>query len=288
MQIESFFDPATWTVSYLLLDTCTMNCAIIDSVLDYDPKSGRTRTSSADRVIARVRELNASLQWILETHVHADHLSAAPYLKAQLGGQVAIGAQITAVQKVFGKLFNAGDNFATDGSQFDRLFADNESFNIGALEVRALHTPGHTPACMSYVVSDDEASVAFVGDTLFMPDYGTARCDFPGGDARTLYRSIQRILSLPGETRLYMCHDYLPGGREVKFVSTVAEERAENIHIHAGVDEDAFVAMRQARDATLDMPVLILPSVQVNLRAGQLPAPEANGTRYIKIPINAL
>ena len=288
MQIESFFDPATWTVSYLLLDTCTMNCAIIDSVLDYDPKSGRTRTRSADRVIARVRELNASLQWILETHVHADHLSAAPYLKAQLGGQVAIGAQITAVQKVFGKLFNAGDNFATDGSQFDRLFADNESFNIGALEVRALHTPGHTPACMSYVVSDDEASVAFVGDTLFMPDYGTARCDFPGGDARTLYRSIQRILSLPGETRLYMCHDYLPGGREVKFVSTVAEERAENIHIHAGVDEDAFVAMRQARDATLDMPVLILPSVQVNMRAGQLPAPEANGTRYIKIPINAL
>ena len=288
MQIESFFDPATWTVSYLLLDTCTMNCAIIDSVLDYDPKSGRTRTSSADRVIARVRELNASLQWILETHVHADHLSAAPYLKAQLGGQVAIGAQITAVQKVFGKLFNAGDNFATDGSQFDRLLADNESFNIGALEVRALHTPGHTPACMSYVVSDDEASVAFVGDTLFMPDYGTARCDFPGGDARTLYRSIQRILSLPGETRLYMCHDYLPGGREVKFVSTVAEERAENIHIHAGVDEDAFVAMRQARDATLDMPVLILPSVQVNMRAGQLPAPEANGTRYIKIPINAL
>ena len=288
MQIEGFFDPATWTVSYLLLDTCTMNCAIIDSVLDYDPKSGRTRTSSADRLIARVRELDASLQWILETHVHADHLSAAPYLKAQLGGQVAIGAQITAVQKVFGKLFNAGDDFASDGSQFDRLLADNESFNIGALEVRALHTPGHTPACMSYVVSDDEASVAFVGDTLFMPDYGTARCDFPGGDARTLYRSIQRILSLPGETRLYMCHDYLPGGREVKFVSTVAEERAENIHIHAGVDEDAFVAMRQARDATLDMPVLILPSVQVNMRAGQLPAPEANGTRYIKIPINAL
>ena len=288
MQIEGFFDPATWTISYLLLDTRTMNCAIIDSVLDYDPKSGRTRTSSADRLITRVRELDASLQWILETHVHADHLSAAPYLKAQLGGRVAIGAQITAVQKVFGKLFNAGDDFATDGSQFDCLLADNESFNIGALEVRALHTPGHTPACMSYVVSDGEASVAFVGDTLFMPDYGTARCDFPGGDARTLYRSIQRILSLPGETRLYICHDYLPGGREVKFVSSVAEERAENIHIHAGVDEDAFVAMRQARDATLEMPVLILPSVQVNMRAGQLPAPEVNGTRYIKIPINAL
>ena len=288
MQIEGFFDPATWTVSYLLLDTRTMNCAIIDSVLDYDPKSGRTSTRSADRLVARVRELDASLQWILETHVHADHLSAAPHLKAQLGGRVAIGAQITAVQKVFGKLFNAGDDFATDGSQFDRLLADNESFKVGALDVRALHTPGHTPACMSYVVSDGEASVAFVGDTLFMPDYGTARCDFPGGDARTLYRSIQRILSLPGETRLYMCHDYLPGGRDVKFVSTVAEERAENIHIHAGVDEDTFVAMRQARDATLEMPVLILPSVQVNMRAGQLPAPEANGTRYIKIPINAL
>ena len=288
MKIEGFFDPATWTVSYLLLDTRTMNCAIIDSVLDYDPKSGRTSTRSADRLVARVRELDASLQWILETHVHADHLSAAPHLKAQLGGRVAIGAQITAVQKVFGKLFNAGDDFATDGSQFDRLLADNESFKVGALDVRALHTPGHTPACMSYVVSDGEASVAFVGDTLFMPDYGTARCDFPGGDARTLYRSIQRILSLPGETRLYMCHDYLPGGRDVKFVSTVAEERAENIHIHAGVDEDTFVAMRQARDATLEMPVLILPSVQVNMRAGQLPEPEANGTRYIKIPINAL
>ena len=200
MKIEGFFDPATWTVSYLLLDTRTMNCAIIDSVLDYDPKSGRTSTRSADRLVARVRELDASLQWILETHVHADHLSAAPHLKAQLGGRVAIGAQITAVQKVFGKLFNAGDDFATDGSQFDRLLADNESFKVGALDVRALHTPGHTPACMSYVVSDGEASVAFVGDTLFMPDYGTARCDFPGGDARTLYRSIQRLLSYPPNT----------------------------------------------------------------------------------------
>jgi len=288
LQIEGFFDPTTWTVSYLVLDTHTMACAIVDSVLDYDPKSGRTGTASADRLIARVRELNATLQWILETHVHADHLSAAPYLKENLGGQVAIGAHITAVQKVFGKLFNAGADFARDGSQFERLLANNETFMIGSLEVRAMHTPGHTPACMTYVVSDGAESVAFVGDTLFMPDYGTARCDFPGGDARTLYRSIQRILSLPATTTLYMCHDYLPGGREPKFVSTVAEQRAANIHIHDGVGEDEFVAMRQTRDATLEMPVLILPSVQVNMRAGNLPEPESNGTRYIKIPLNAL
>ncbi len=288
MQIEGFFDPATWTVSYLVLDTRTMTCAIVDSVLDYDPKSGRTGTASADRLIARVRELNATLQWILETHVHADHLSAAPYLKEKLGGQVAIGAHITAVQKVFGTLFNAGSDFARDGSQFERLLADNETFTIGSLEVRTMHTPGHTPACMTYVVNDGAESVAFVGDTLFMPDYGTARCDFPGGDARTLYRSIQRILSLPATTTLYMCHDYLPGGREPKFVSTVAEQRAENIHIHEGVGEDEFVAMRQKRDASLEMPVLILPSVQVNMRAGELPEPESNGTRYIKIPLNAL
>ena len=288
MQIEGFFDPGTWTISYLLLDTRTMNCAIVDSVLDYDPKSGRTGTTSADRLIARVRERNATLQWILETHVHADHLSAAPYLKGNLGGQVAIGTQITAVQKVFGTLFNAGTDFARDGSQFDRLLADNETFRIGSLEARAMHTPGHTPACMTYVVSDGEESAAFVGDTLFMPDYGTARCDFPGGDARTLYRSIQRILSLPATTTLYMCHDYLPGGREPKFVTTVAEQRATNIHIHEGIGEDEFVAMRQKRDAALDMPVLILPSVQVNMRAGELPEPESNGTRYIKIPLNAL
>ncbi len=288
MKIEGFFDPATWTISYLLLDTRTMSGAIIDSVLDYDPKSGRTGTASADRLIERVRELNATIQWILETHVHADHLSAAPYLKEQLGGQVAIGAHITAVQKFFGKLFNAGADFARDGSQFDRLLADDETFTIGSLKARAMHTPGHTPACLTYVVSDGEESVAFVGDTLFMPDYGTARCDFPGGDARTLYRSIQRILSLPETTTLYMCHDYLPGGREPKFVTTVAEQRAANIHIREGVGEDEFVTMRQKRDASLEMPVLILPSVQVNMRAGNLPEPESNGTRYIKIPLNAL
>jgi glyoxylase-like metal-dependent hydrolase (beta-lactamase superfamily II) len=292
LQVEGFFDAATWTVSYLVLDTATRQCALIDSVLDYDPKSGRTAHTSADKLVARVQQLGAQVQWILETHVHADHLSAAPYLKQQLGGRIGIGAHITAVQQVFGALFNAGADFARDGRQFDQLFADGEAFHIGSLPARALHTPGHTPACMTYVVADGDgpqpAGAAFVGDTLFMPDYGTARCDFPGGDARMLYRSINRVLSLPPDTRLYMCHDYLPGGRELRFVSTVAEQRAHNIHVRNGISEDAFVAMRHARDATLDMPTLILPSVQVNMRAGQLPAPEANGTRYIKIPLNAV
>ncbi len=292
LHVEGHFDPATWTVSYIVLDTGTRQCALIDSVLDYDPKSGRTRHASADRLIARVRELGANVQWILETHVHADHLSAAAYLKQQLGGRVGIGNQITVVQKVFGTLFNAGSSFAHDGRQFDHLFADDEAFQIGGLSARAMHTPGHTPACMTYVVSSGSGAqadvAAFVGDTLFMPDYGTARCDFPGGDARTLYRSINRVLSLPADTRLYMCHDYLPGGREVQFVSTVADEREHNIHVRNGISEEAFVAMRHARDATLDMPVLILPSVQVNMRAGELPEPEANGQRYLKIPLNAV
>jgi glyoxylase-like metal-dependent hydrolase (beta-lactamase superfamily II) len=288
MQVEGFFDPKTWTVSYLVFDTETKQCALIDSVLDYDPKSGRTGTGSADKLIARVKELGASVQWILETHVHADHLSAAPYLKEKLGGRVAIGSGITTVQDVFGKLFNAGPGFARDGSQFDRLLDDGEAFAIGSLRARAMHTPGHTPACMTYIVSDGEESAAFVGDTLFMPDYGTARCDFPGGDARTLYRSINRVLSLPPDTRLYMCHDYQPNGREVRFVSTVAEEREQNIHVRDGISEEEFTAMRTKRDATLEMPVLILPSVQVNMRAGRLPEPEDNGRRYLKIPINAL
>jgi glyoxylase-like metal-dependent hydrolase (beta-lactamase superfamily II) len=288
MQVEGFFDPETWTVSYIVLDTDTKQCALIDSVLDYDPKSGRTQTRSADRLIARVHELGASVAWILETHAHADHLTAAPYLKQQLGGQSAIGRHITAVQQVFGKLFNAGAGFARDGSQFDHLFTDDEAFRIGRLEARAMHTPGHTPACMSYVVSDAAETVVFVGDTLFMPDYGTARCDFPGGDARTLFRSINKLLSLPPETRLYMCHDYQPGGREVQFVSTVAEEREKNVHVRNGISEEEFVAMRQARDATLEMPTLILPSVQVNMRAGELPEPEDNGIRYLKIPLNAV
>lgn len=288
MQVEAFFDPDTWTLSYIVLDRDTRQCALVDSVLDYDPKSGRTRHASADKLIERVRALGATVQWILETHVHADHLSAAPYLKQQLGGQTAIGRQITTVQKVFGTLFNAEPEFARDGRQFDRLLDDGESFSIGGLQARALHTPGHTPACMSYVVSDGQETAAFVGDTLFMPDYGTARCDFPGGDARTLYRSINKVLSLPAQTTLYMCHDYLPGGRELQYKTTVAEQRAQNIHVRDGISEDEFVAMRQARDATLAMPTLILPSVQVNMRAGELPPPEDNGTRYIKIPLNAL
>ena len=292
LQVEGFFDPATWTVSYIVLDKATNQCALIDSVLDYDPKSGRTSHASADLLIARVRELGATVQWILETHVHADHLSAAPYLKQQLGGKLGIGEHIKTVQSVFGRLFNAGSDFARDGRQFDHLFADEEGFSIGSLQARAMHTPGHTPACMTYVVSAgegvDRTSAAFVGDTLFMPDYGTARCDFPGGDARTLYRSINKVLSLPPETLLYMCHDYQPGGREVQFVSTVADERAQNVHVRNGISEEEFVAMRHARDATLGMPTLILPSVQVNMRAGQLPEPEDNGTRYIKIPLNAV
>jgi len=287
-QVEGYFDPATWTVSYIVFDNATKQCALVDSVLDYDPKSGRTGTASADRLVARVRELGATVQWILETHVHADHLSAAPYLKQQLGGQVGVGSRITSVQAVFGKLFNAGADFPRDGSQFDHLFEDGEVFSIGSLLARVMHTPGHTPACVSYVVTDGAETVAFVGDTLFMPDYGTARCDFPGGDASTLYRSINKLLALPPQTRLYMCHDYQPGGREVRFISTVAEERETNVHVRDGISEEEFVAMRKARDAGLDMPTLILPSVQVNMRGGRLPEPEDNGTRYIKIPLNAV
>ena len=288
LQVEGFFDPATWTVSYIVLDKGTKQCALVDSVLDYDPKSGRTSHASADQLIARVRELGATVQWILETHVHADHLSAAPYLKQELGGQLGIGQHITAVQKVFGSLFNAGSDFARDGRQFDHLFSDGETFLIGGLQARAMHTPGHTPACMTYVVEDGAQTAAFVGDTLFMPDYGTARCDFPGGDARTLFRSINKVLSLPPETQLYMCHDYQPGGREVQYVSTVGDEREKNVHVRNGISEEEFVAMRRARDATLGMPTLILPSVQVNMRAGELPPAEDNGMRYIKIPLNAV
>lgn len=292
MQIEGFFDPGTWTVSYIVLDRATRHCALIDSVLDFDAKSGRTSTTSADKLVARVKELGGQVQWILETHVHADHLSAAPYLKKQLGGKLGIGEQITTVQGVFGTLFNESADFARDGRQFDHLFADGEAFTIGALRARAMHTPGHTPACMTYVVSDGEGidapAAAFVGDTLFMPDYGTARCDFPGGDARTLYRSINKVLSLPPQTVLHMCHDYQPGGREVRFTSTVAEEREHNVHVRNGISEEEFVAMRHARDATLGMPALILPSVQVNMRAGELPRAESNGVRYLKIPLNAV
>lgn len=288
MQIEAYFDEATSTVSYIVVDSQTMQCAVIDSVLDYDPKSGRTSTTSADRLMARVKALGATVSWHLETHVHADHLSAASYLRQHLGGHIAIGAQIRTVQKVFGTLFNAGEEFVRDGRQFDRLFDDGDTFAIGSLQGRVIHTPGHTPACLTYVIGDEREQAAFVGDTLFMPDYGTARCDFPGGDARTLYRSINRVLSLPPETPLYLCHDYRPGGRELRYVTTVAEQRAHNIHVRDGISEDAFVTMRSTRDATLDMPTLILPSVQINMRAGELPPAEDNGMRYLKIPLNAL
>ncbi|MCV4285243.1 MBL fold metallo-hydrolase [Pseudomonas capsici] len=288
LYVEGLFDSHTWTISYLVMDLVSKQCALIDSVLDYDPKSGRTATESADRLIERVKALEASVQWILETHVHADHVSAAPYLKRQLGGQIAIGSHITAVQQVFGKLFNAPEDFARDGTQFDVLLDDEGAFSIGSLQARALHTPGHTPACMTYLVQIGDETVAFVGDTLFMPDYGTARCDFPGADARTLYRSIHRILSLPPQTRLFMCHDYLPNGRELQYMTTVAEQRASNIHVHEGIDEDAFVKMRETRDATLEMPVLMLPSVQINMRCGHFPEPEDNGVSYLKIPLNVL
>ncbi|GFM54717.1 Metallo-beta-lactamase [Pseudomonas cichorii] len=288
LYVEGLFDSHTWTISYLVMDLVSKQCALIDSVLDYDPKSGRTATESADRLIERVKVLEASVQWILETHVHADHVSAAPYLKRQLGGQIAIGSHITAVQQVFGKLFNAPEDFARDGTQFDVLLDDEGAFSIGSLQARALHTPGHTPACMTYLVQIGDETVAFVGDTLFMPDYGTARCDFPGADARTLYRSIHRILSLPPQTRLFMCHDYLPNGRELQYMTTVAEQRANNIHVHEGIDEDAFVKMRETRDATLEMPVLMLPSVQINMRCGHFPEPEDNGVSYLKIPLNIL
>lgn len=283
--IKAFFDKATNTVSYVVHDSQSLRGAIIDSVLDYDPASGRTSFSSADAIIAYVGEKELVIDWLLETHAHADHLSAAPYLQQKLGGQIAIGATITKVQDVFGKLFNLGDGFAHDGADFDRLFEDGDHFKIGNLDVTVLHVPGHTPADLAYVIGD----AVFVGDTMFMPDYGTARADFPGGDARTLFRSLRRLLELPPETRLFMCHDYLPEGRDhYLWETTVAEQRARNVHAHDGISEDAFVAMREARDVGLDMPRLILPSVQVNIRAGHLPEPEANGTRYLKIPLNML
>ncbi|MFN4163424.1 MAG: MBL fold metallo-hydrolase [Ferrovibrio sp.] len=283
--VKAFFDEATFTVSYVVVDPSSKVCAVVDSVLDFDPASGRTHRESADAVIAYVQGEGLKVEWILETHVHADHLSAAPYLKQKLGGKLGIGFNITVVQNTFGKVFNAGTDFARDGSQFDHLFTDGESFSIGNIKARAIHTPGHTPACMAYVIGD----AAFVGDTLFMPDYGTARCDFPGGDARQLFRSIQKLFALPPETRLFMCHDYkAPGRNEYRWETTVAEERAHNIHVRDGIGEDEFVAMRTKRDATLDMPRLILPSVQVNMRAGHMPPAEANGVRYLKLPVDAL
>ncbi len=284
-EIAGFFDAATFTVTYVVHDPASGDAAIVDSVLDFDSSSGRTATTSADAVIDYVTSHNLKVMWLLETHAHADHLSAAPYLQQKLGGKIAIGEHITTVQQVFGKLFNAGTEFERDGSQFDALFKDGDTFTIGNLPVTVMHVPGHTPACLAYVVGE----AVFVGDTMFMPDYGTARADFPGGDARALFRSLRRILALPPETRLFMCHDYLPKGRsEYVWETTVAAEREGNIHAHDGITEDEFVAMREARDATLDMPRLILPSVQVNMRAGHLPPPDDNGITYLKLPVNAV
>jgi len=281
--VTHFFDEPTNTFSYVVQDHDSSACAIIDSVLDFDYAAGRTDVRSANQIIAFVREKRLEVAWILETHVHADHLSAAPYLHEQLGGKTGIGAHIVEVQEIFGKAFNAGTEFARDGSQFDALFNEGDTFTIGSLEGRVLHTPGHTPACLTYVIGD----AAFVGDTLFMPDYGTARCDFPGGDARTLYHSIQKVLSLPEQTRLFLCHDYKAPGRDAyQHETTVAEQRQANVHVHDGISEEEFVKMRTERDATLGMPRLIIPSVQVNMRAGELPPAEDDGQVYLKVPIN--
>jgi len=283
--VRGFFDKATYTISYVVSDPATGHCAIVDSVLDFDPKSGRTSTASADELIGYIEDRKLTVEWILETHAHADHLSAAPYLKEKLGGRTAIGEHITTVQAAFKKVFNEDDRFRTDGSQFDHLFIDGETFNIGDLEARVVHTPGHTPACISYVIGD----ACFVGDTLFMPDYGTARCDFPGGDAGVLYRSIRKLFELPDETRMFMCHDYMSPTRDFHaWETTVREERRHNVHVHEGIEEEHFVDLRTARDKTLDMPNLILPSVQVNMRAGEKPPAEDNGVSYLKLPMDLL
>lgn len=284
--VRSFFDEATFTISHVVRDPETRAAAIIDSVLDYDQASGRTRNTSADALIDYVKSEGLEIQWLLETHAHADHLSAAPYLQEKLGGQLAIGREIVTVQEVFGKIFNEGTEFRRDGSQFDRLFNDGDRFRIGNLEATVLHVPGHTPACLAYVIGD----AIFPGDTMFMPDYGTARCDFPGGDARTLYRSIKRLTALPDESRVFLCHDYKapPARNEYVWETTIGAQRQSNIHVRDGISEDEFVEMRTRRDATLSMPKLILPSVQVNMNGGRLPAPEDNGVSYLKVPLNTL
>lgn len=283
-EVKAFFDEATNTISYVVKDPASSACAVVDSVLDFDYASGHVSYDSADEVIAYVRENGLTTEWLLETHVHADHLSAAPYIQQKLGGKIGIGDRIVVVQDTFGKVFNEGTEFQRDGSQFDRLFADGDSYSIGSLCGYAMHTPGHTPACMTHVIG----GAAFVGDTLFMPDAGTARADFPGGDAHELYRSIKKVLALPPQTRLFMCHDYGPNGRDIRWETTVGEERTHNIHLRDGVSEDAFVAARTARDATLTMPRLIIPSLQVNMKAGQLPEPDKAGKRFLKVPLNGL
>lgn len=283
-EIEAFFDQATNTISYVVSDPDSAACAVIDSVMDIDYAAGRISHGHADEIIAYVRKKGLTVEWLIETHVHADHLSAAPYIQQALGGKLGIGRGITIVQDTFGKVFNEGTEFRRDGSQFDRLFDDGDTYRIGGMTAFAMHTPGHTPACMTHVIGD----AAFVGDTLFMPDGGSARADFPGGDAGTLYDSIQKVLALPDRMRLFMCHDYAPNGREIRWETTVAEEKADNIHVGGGKTREAFVAMRQARDATLDMPRLIMPSLQVNMRAGRLPPPDKDGRTFLKVPINAL
>lgn len=283
-EVTAFFDPATNTISYVVRDPASRACAVIDSVMDIDYAAGRIAYDHADAIIAFVRRHGLEVEWLIETHAHADHLSAAPYIQRELGGRLGIGEGIRIVQETFGKVFNEGTEFQRDGSQFDRLFEEGDSYEIGTMRVVAIHTPGHTPACMTHIVGD----AAFVGDTLFMPDGGSARADFPGGDARTLYRSIQRLLALPGEMRLFMCHDYGPNGRDIAWETTVTAEREHNIHVKDGTTEDAFVAMREARDKTLAMPRLIIPSLQVNMKAGRLPAPDASGKRFLKVPLNTL
>ncbi len=283
-EVTAFFDEPTNTISYVVKDPGSNACAIIDSVMDIDYAAGRITYDSADKIIDYVVKNGLKVEWLIETHAHADHLSAAPYIQGKVGGKLGIGENIKIVQEVFGKIFNEGTEFQRDGSQFDRLFKDGDTYTIGGMTAFAMLTPGHTPACMTHVIGN----AAFVGDTLFMPDGGTARADFPGGDARTLYRSIKRVLALPGEERLFMCHDYAPGGREIKWETTVADERAHNIHVREGVSEDDFVRVREARDKTLDLPKLIIPSIQVNIRGGNLPEPDASGKRHLKVPINEL
>jgi glyoxylase-like metal-dependent hydrolase (beta-lactamase superfamily II) len=283
-EVKAFFDEATNTVSYVVKDPGSKSCAIIDSVMDIDYAAGRISFEAANEIIRYVEDNGLKVEWLIETHAHADHLSAAPYIQKKLGGMLGIGENIRIVQEVFGKIFNEGTEFQRDGSQFDRLFKDGDTYQIGTMTAFAMLTPGHTPACMTHVIGN----AAFVGDTLFMPDGGTARADFPGGDAHVLFRSIKRVLRLPAEMRLFMCHDYAPGGREIRWETTVAEERAHNIHVHDGISEDEFVATREARDKTLELPKLIIPSIQVNMRGGNLPEPDEAGKRHLKVPINEL
>jgi glyoxylase-like metal-dependent hydrolase (beta-lactamase superfamily II) len=283
-EIKAYFDARTNTVSYLVADPATKKCAVVDSVLNFDYPSGTISYAQADEIIGDITDQGLSLDWLIETHVHADHLSAAPYIQEKLGGKIMISKEITVVQNIFGKVFNAGTEFERDGSQFDLLLSDGDTYQLGSIEAKVLHTPGHTPACMAHVIGD----AVFVGDTLFMPDGGSARADFPGGDARTLYQSIQKIFTLPDDTRMFICHDYMPGGRDVKWETTVGEQKRDNIHVGKGNSEDDFVAMREARDATLGMPTLIMPSIQVNMRAGHMPGAEDNGSTYLKDPVSGI